>query len=371
MDIYISENIKRLRREKNITQEKLAEHLNVSTQAVSKWERNETYPDITMILPLASYFGVSTDELLGLDAAKNEAKIQEYLDKYCKLGACGKRFEQFNLMCKAYKEFPNDFRVIEKYIWELNYDPNYTTEPFGEGVHKDELYHLCYRVLDECTIAQTRFAAASIIGNLYILDGMIDKAKESCEQFPASYYDTKSEQMEQVYARTDGKLYLQTVRENIKNIVEHLINKMRNFATFSVSDNNSKITMYEKCLALADIIYEKGDYGFTFYHLGHINCLIAQSYIEQKAYDKALEYAEKGLAYCKQYDELPILFKHTSLFVGGVEQDLSKTSSSIEENRVSWELRQLKSLMISNETSSAFNSVIEKYVPYAKAINLA
>ncbi|MBR7082755.1 MAG: helix-turn-helix transcriptional regulator, partial [Clostridia bacterium] len=46
MNITIGENIKRLRRERNVTQEQLAEVLNISTAAVSKWERGETYPDI-------------------------------------------------------------------------------------------------------------------------------------------------------------------------------------------------------------------------------------------------------------------------------------------------------------------------------------
>ncbi|MBR2296808.1 MAG: helix-turn-helix transcriptional regulator, partial [Clostridia bacterium] len=52
MKIAIGENIKRLRKQKGITQEKLAEAINVSVAAVSKWERDETYPDITLIFPL-------------------------------------------------------------------------------------------------------------------------------------------------------------------------------------------------------------------------------------------------------------------------------------------------------------------------------
>ena len=72
MKLYIGENIKRLRRQKGITQETLAERMHISTAAVSKWERGETFPDISMVIPLASYFGVSTDEILGLNAAKNE-----------------------------------------------------------------------------------------------------------------------------------------------------------------------------------------------------------------------------------------------------------------------------------------------------------
>ena len=62
MELFIGDNIKRLRRQKGITQETLADRMHVSTAAVSKWERNETFPDIAMVIPLASYFGVSTDE---------------------------------------------------------------------------------------------------------------------------------------------------------------------------------------------------------------------------------------------------------------------------------------------------------------------
>jgi len=116
MNIYINENIRRLRREKNITQEKLAEYLNVSIQAVSKWERNETLPDITMILPIATYFNVSTDELLGHDTAKTEARIQEYIAEYFKLSSESKHTEVKELVFKAYKEFPNEFPIMLKYM---------------------------------------------------------------------------------------------------------------------------------------------------------------------------------------------------------------------------------------------------------------
>ena len=75
MDMFIGENIRRLRREKGITQEVLAERLHVSAAAVSKWERGDSIPDIGMLLPLASYFNVSTDELLGVDSAKTTESL--------------------------------------------------------------------------------------------------------------------------------------------------------------------------------------------------------------------------------------------------------------------------------------------------------
>ncbi|MBQ7336583.1 MAG: helix-turn-helix domain-containing protein [Clostridia bacterium] len=65
----LSQNIKRLRSERNLTQEQLASALGVSAQAVSKWETSETYPDGALLVPLAEALAVSLDELFGHDAA--------------------------------------------------------------------------------------------------------------------------------------------------------------------------------------------------------------------------------------------------------------------------------------------------------------
>ena len=59
MNIYFSENIKRLRKERELTQEALADFLGVSFQAVSKWERGESYPDIELLPTIADFFSVS------------------------------------------------------------------------------------------------------------------------------------------------------------------------------------------------------------------------------------------------------------------------------------------------------------------------
>jgi len=64
----LSANIKRLRLDKNLTQEQLATKLGVSAQAVSKWETSETYPDGALLVPLANELEVSLDELFGNDS---------------------------------------------------------------------------------------------------------------------------------------------------------------------------------------------------------------------------------------------------------------------------------------------------------------
>ncbi len=59
----IGNNIKRLRQQKNLTQDQVAEKLGVSYQAISKWETNANTPDISMLPEIANLFGVSIDML--------------------------------------------------------------------------------------------------------------------------------------------------------------------------------------------------------------------------------------------------------------------------------------------------------------------
>lgn len=82
MELHIGTNIKRLRLEKGLTQEQLAALLCVSAAAVSKWEAKNTYPDITMLVPLAGVFGVSVDALLGYDEARAQEEVDKRLAEY-------------------------------------------------------------------------------------------------------------------------------------------------------------------------------------------------------------------------------------------------------------------------------------------------
>lgn len=79
MNIAIGEKIKDLRRFHGITQNALAAHLGVSNQAVSKWENSVSLPDLSVIPNIASYFGISIDELFGFTPSKSrEMQIELY-----------------------------------------------------------------------------------------------------------------------------------------------------------------------------------------------------------------------------------------------------------------------------------------------------
>lgn len=68
--------IKKLRSDRNMTQEQLAEVLSISAQAVSRWETNIALPDISLLPILANFFDVTTDFLLEVDASSREKEIE-------------------------------------------------------------------------------------------------------------------------------------------------------------------------------------------------------------------------------------------------------------------------------------------------------
>lgn len=70
--LYLSENLKKYRILKNLTQEDIAEYLGITPQSVSKWERGESYPDITFLPALANIFETSIDLLIGMDTIRAE-----------------------------------------------------------------------------------------------------------------------------------------------------------------------------------------------------------------------------------------------------------------------------------------------------------
>ena len=75
MKLTLYENIKKLRKNKGMTQEELAEFLGVTVGAVSKWENGNNTPDIVMLTILADFFDVSVDVLLGYEISSKIGKL--------------------------------------------------------------------------------------------------------------------------------------------------------------------------------------------------------------------------------------------------------------------------------------------------------
>lgn len=107
----IGKVIKQARLNKKITQEQLAEALGVTTQAVSKWETDCSYPDITLIPSIANSLDVSSDELLGIKLEERR-NIDKIIEKNNEL--ISKRYldDSLNLMTESLKRYSNDERLL-------------------------------------------------------------------------------------------------------------------------------------------------------------------------------------------------------------------------------------------------------------------
>ena len=105
--LFLSENLKKYRILKNLTQEDVAGYLGITSQSVSKWERGETYPDITFLPALANIFETSVDLLIGMDTIRAEEtrlNIHRKAIEYQRNG-------EYDLAEKAYRDalliYPN------------------------------------------------------------------------------------------------------------------------------------------------------------------------------------------------------------------------------------------------------------------------
>ena len=84
----LADNLKKLRKEHNLSQEALADKLNVSRQSVSKWESNQAYPEMDKVLQICELFNLTLDELMHQDVKEiNNTKqgknnINKFIDDF-------------------------------------------------------------------------------------------------------------------------------------------------------------------------------------------------------------------------------------------------------------------------------------------------
>jgi transcriptional regulator with XRE-family HTH domain len=105
----LNENIVRLRKQRGLTQEQLANILNVSVPAISKWENGNNRPDIEILPDLAEIFQVSIDALLGYE--KSYKNLDKFIEKVDSLLLAEEYSLAIGELRQIIRSYPNDFRV--------------------------------------------------------------------------------------------------------------------------------------------------------------------------------------------------------------------------------------------------------------------
>ena len=109
MKLSLAENIRKFRKERNLTQEQLAEILGLTTGAVHKWESGQSVPELNLIVEMADFFDVSVDVLLGYQLKDNQiSSIISRLQGYCRTLDP----EALTEAEKALKKYPNSFEIV-------------------------------------------------------------------------------------------------------------------------------------------------------------------------------------------------------------------------------------------------------------------
>lgn len=147
MKIKIGESIRGLRISSGFTQEKLAQALGVSGQAVSRWESSSGYPDMELVPSIANFFHVSIDELFGYDGER-DAKIKDILKKTEKMIGLQKNMDTCVAMLReAAAEFPSEPEILTQLGFALFVLRNQKNGRYGftkdgsDYVYSDTEYH--------------------------------------------------------------------------------------------------------------------------------------------------------------------------------------------------------------------------------------
>lgn len=335
----IGETIKKLRKKKDITQEKLADYLGITYQAVSKWENGTAMPDITLIVPLANYFGVSVNELFSFDEEANNEKVDTYLEKCQKLNHLGKVSDCIVLMREALAEYPRNFHIMKNLA-----DALWTEGTGSDSRQKQnqeyfaEAIGLCERILEDCTEDGIRHDAIEILCRSYAETGQREKAVALASTMPCMYRSSDS----LLGSILEGEERLKKGQENIHAHIElacvTLAWNARNFG----GSNDEKIFAFETAIKIYEAIYHDGNLLFYHTRLAQFYRELAE-YCTHKNPDAAMAHllsAEKHAVASDKAKEKPA--KYTSVFLNKTVYNPEETTKNYTETDIKFLLKNLE-----------------------------
>ena len=223
----IGQSIRELRCARGLTQEQLAEHLNVTAQAISKWENGIGMPDISQVVPLAHFFEVSTDMLFGLDSGDVADEIQRILDE---AGAEESCFHEYGMLKEALKRFPGTVRLLSALL--ACGECLLADGDSVKGQEREDMYEECERagglILAYCKEPAVLIDTSQWLIRLHCEMGECDKALALSENLPEQIGFNKHEALAWIFETMNqheraAQCYDVNIRQHVQGLVHSLI----------------------------------------------------------------------------------------------------------------------------------------------------
>lgn len=208
--VKLGEKIKHLRKQKNISQEVFANALGVSFQAVSKWECGNTMPDVTLIPAIASFFGVSTDELFDFNLFETEKQVEAICHE-----AYRYRFDDptksEQILREGLQRFPGNDIILNNLLYTLDYQ-----------TRAEEVITLCKTLIASTKDDSVKYDAARILASCYKENRQDDLVKPTLELIPELYFS----KLELMASLLDGEECYEAAQKHKNISAEDLIDML-------------------------------------------------------------------------------------------------------------------------------------------------
>ncbi len=287
--IKIGEKIKELRKANDMTQEKLADYLGVSFQAISKWECGIASPDISLLVPISRLFGISIDELFDNSKDNVDLHLTELKKAYDETWQTGDTKKRYEISLIAVEDYPGNLELLENLassewyygIHEMTNNPEERIKLFESSVKHAET--VIENTKDDSLKDKSLI---TIIYSLYNL-GRIDEAKKYAEM-------TDDENL--IIMCLTGDERIKRKQEKINSIVLELLRQ--------ISAPGNKIEELEIADAIIKAIMPDGNYLLFNDILMFNEVLKAQIYAKKGSYEKVIESLKEAHKYAKEFDKI-------------------------------------------------------------------
>ena len=305
----IGERIKSLRKKNDLTQEKLADYLCVSYQAVSKWECGLSNPDLSLIGPLTKLLHVSADELIGLKSDNGDTLKEEFEKRHRDTWRTGDLAERRKIAEEAMAEFPGDMKYLDWLAW-CEAMGSFDIEDEDEYIAEQEKAIKHFACVVE-NADNERIKASSLQGIVQYLciRGRHDEARKYAEMYPENYSVTKD----------DVTLYCLKGDEKVIYKQKMLDRMMTDFLNLIGTDSILACETQEKILAA---MIPDGNYFYYHAFLAYSNRMKAGHLVRAERYDKAIAALRSSLKHSVLYDEFiegKSMYRFTSPFFDRAE----------------------------------------------------